>query len=81
MAALMADTGVEAVASGSRVVAYRKPSGRTVCVKRRYQDEQQATDALAQIAATPDQRKKPIRAYACAACRGWHITSKTYDTK
>ncbi len=78
-AQLLRDTGVEAIGTPGRVMAYRKPNGRTVCVKKRYQDEQRAMEALEHIAAVDDPRKKPIRAYACASCRGWHLTSKSYD--
>lgn len=49
------------------------------CVKRRFRDEIAALHALGRIAAAvPDERrpKRPIRAYHCQHCRGWHLTSQ-----
>jgi hypothetical protein len=64
---------------GQRVISWRMRNGQHVCVKHRYRDEQQATTALAQMQREPDGRRKPIRAYPCYHCGGWHITSQARD--
>lgn len=76
LAKLAADTGVEQIATGKRIIAYRLPDGRVICVKHRYQNEAAAIDAIQQIARTTGSNKKPIRAYPCYQCMGWHITSE-----
>jgi hypothetical protein len=73
---LIRQAGAEPISTGKRVVAYRLPDGKMVCKKRRFQNEQQALDTLRMIAAEHEPRtKQPVRAYACYACMGWHITS------
>ncbi|WOH61937.1 hypothetical protein [Bradyrhizobium sp. BWC-3-1] len=62
--------------AGGRVLSWRLRNGQHVCVKHRYPDEQFATTAIDQIQREPDGRRKPIRAYACSFCFGWHITSQ-----
>jgi hypothetical protein len=75
---LLKEAGAELVSAGSRVLAYRMPNGTTVCHKRRFVTFEAATSVLRQIAAEPAPRMKPVRAYPCAVCRGWHLTSKAY---
>lgn len=76
---LIADAGVVELKTGKRVTAYRLPCQTVICVKRRYPNEQSAIDALAQIGNEHDGRIKPIRAYPCYRCFGWHLTSAKHD--
>jgi hypothetical protein len=77
MKRLAADAGaVPQHAGGGRVIAWRMSNGQLVCVKHRYASEQQANNAMTQMQREPDGRRKPIRAYPCYACFGWHITSQ-----
>lgn len=62
--------------SGHRVLSWRLNNGKHVCVKHRYASDTQATEAIEQMQREPDGRRKPIRAYACYYCFGWHITSQ-----
>jgi hypothetical protein len=73
---LVADAGAHVIASGSRIIAYKLPDGTTACFKRRFPTEDAANRTLRQIACEPEPRKKPIRAYPCFECSGWHVTSK-----
>ena len=78
MARLIAYTHTEPMTTGKRVIAYKLANGKVVCVKHRYQTEQIAIDHIdhiGQIARETDGRTKPIRAYPCYWCMGWHITS------
>jgi hypothetical protein len=77
MKQLAAEAGAAVMTNGSRVFSYSLPNGKRVCVKHRYSTHDQATDAMGQMQREPDTRVKPIRAYACHDCRGWHITSKS----
>ncbi len=72
---LVEDAHAEPIKSGNRVVAYQLEDG-AACTKRRFQTEEIANDTIRQIADEPEPRKKPIRAYFCWACSGWHLTSK-----
>lgn len=47
------------------------PSG-----KRRYRDRIGAQLALAVIRHRRTSRRRETRAYRCATCHGWHLTSK-----
>lgn len=58
-----------------KIVAYRLPNGESVCVKRRYSVEAKALADLARMENIGDQRV-PKRAYACAYCLGFHLTSQ-----
>ncbi len=44
-----------------------------ICEKRTYPTKKAAMDSIAQP--TKQQKKKPIRAYECEKCSGWHLTS------
>jgi hypothetical protein len=44
--------------------------------KRRYRDHQEATRALHHFAVNGTRDVKPVRAYQCPTCNGWHITSR-----
>lgn len=49
------------------------------CKKRRYRDNIAALFALERIQNGHDRADhKPIRAYQCSKCKGWHLTSMPY---
>ena len=73
---LLEDCGATPIKSGNRVIAHRMEEGHAVCVKRRFKTEAQADHVLMQISLEPEPRKKPIRAYYCYCCCGWHLTSE-----
>ncbi len=73
---LMAEAGATTQLTAGRVLSYRLPSGKFVCVKHRYRNETRANEAVQQINLETDGRRKPIRAYPCYFCNGWHITSE-----
>ena len=78
IAHLAREAGAEPVIIARKTVGYQMRSGVTVCDKRRYATEGEAVlelynvQAFAHLSAT----KKPVRAYACPHCRGWHMTSQ-----
>lgn len=76
LAHLVAEAGAEPQTSGRRVLSWRMPTGQHVCVKHRYTTETRATDAILEMHRETDGRRKPIRAYPCYFCAGWHITSQ-----
>lgn len=56
---------------------YLRPRPRRYCTsKRRFPSEQAARARLAAITDDPHTSVIPHRAYACAWCAGWHLTSK-----
>lgn len=73
---LVAEAGAVAQLTQGRVLSYRLPSGKYVCVKHRYATEEQAADAVRQIGMEQDGRIKPRRSYPCYFCSGWHLTSE-----
>lgn len=55
----------------------RVASRRNDCGKTRYRDREEAKDAIRTIKLSGEVRdKRPVRAYECPDCRGWHLTSK-----
>lgn len=77
MRQLVNDAHAILVVAGGKIVGWHLPSGETVCMKQRFRDEGAATFQLGQIARTDGARlKRPVRAYACQFCGGWHLTSK-----
>ena len=76
MKQLNKEAGAVALIAGRKVVGHQLPSGRVVCIKRRFHTEELALAKLAQIAKEPADRHKPIRAFACYSCLGWHLTSQ-----
>lgn len=52
--------------------------GRKTCKKVRFPTKGKAWEALDQIALkkVAPGTKRPVRAYKCTRCGGWHITSK-----
>ena len=73
---LVEESGAEVIAIGKRVYAYKMEDGSTACHKRRFKTQDAANETLRQIAVEPEPRKKPIRAYFCKYCEGWHVTSE-----
>lgn len=52
------------------------------CRKKRFRDRIAALMALEKIQAWgSDRGTKPIRAYHCPHCGGWHLTSQEFKTK
>lgn len=50
--------------------------------KTRFRDQDEATQAMHRIQGKGDQRQKtPQRVYECPDCRGWHLTSRLWDSK
>lgn len=47
-----------------------------ICSKKTFPTKKMALDAILK---RPTKKKKPIRAYECKRCSGWHLTSKTYE--
>lgn len=69
---------VEVIVQG-KLVGYQLPDGFMVCVKRRYHSEVEAMMELSNVQLFQrinSNRHIPIRAYFCAYCRGWHLTSR-----
>ncbi len=73
---LLEDAGAREVKRGSHTVGFRLADGVTVCVKQRYRDSVAANDALFQIQQLPGENVRPVRAYPCQMCRGWHLTKR-----
>lgn len=77
LARLAAEARAEPQTSGKRVLSWRMPTGQHVCVKHRYTSEIRAVSAMDEMHRETDGRRKPIRAYPCYFCSGWHITSQS----
>lgn len=73
---LVREAGAVPVVGKRRVVAYHLAAGEVVCVKQRFKDEPAAAMSLQMIHEERQPREHiPVRAYHCAHCKGWHITS------
>jgi hypothetical protein len=48
-----------------------------ICDKFVYASEKIAKQSLRDINQVQQKHKKPVRAYECDKCGGWHLTSKT----
>lgn len=59
-----------------KVRGWRLPTGEVICIKRRYQTEGHASLVLDNIGMTSGTHRKPVRAYPCPYCTGWHLTSR-----
>lgn len=51
------------------------------CQKVRYRDKQLALLVVRHFAKNGTRAVKPIRAYQCILCNGWHITSQENITR
>jgi hypothetical protein len=45
------------------------------CTKRRFKDHDAADRRIAEIMQQDGENHKPVRAYLCNKCDGWHLTS------
>ena len=46
------------------------------CMKVRYKDKHLALQVIRHFAKVGTREVKPVRAYPCNLCNGWHITSQ-----
>lgn len=53
----------------------RRTRVKTCGGKRRFRDQQEALRAMRTIQKNP-RLVRPVRAYECHACNGWHLTSQ-----
>lgn len=74
--------GAQPVRINGKLIAHVFPDGFVVCEKRRFRDEAAALDELAGVRAFEHlhAHKLPGRAYQCANCGGWHMTSQPRRT-
>lgn len=75
MDALVRDAGAAVVIVDRKAVAWRMPSGESVCVKRRYPNDDSARMDLERIRDV-GAGHLPTRVYDCARCAGVHLTSQ-----
>ena len=75
---LAREAGARQVWAGGKLVGHVMPDGFTICELRRYASERAALEELANIAAFAHLQPKriPVRAFHCAHCRGWHVSSR-----
>lgn len=76
MAALLRESGASQVVVRGKLVAWKLPSGQTVCRKERYKTELDASIVLNICTTHPKNWKSPTRMYLCPWCDGWHLTSQ-----
>lgn len=77
LAALNKRADIDPIIRGHKIVGHQFSRG-AVCLKQRFITEQLALQTLARIAREPDARRKPIRAFYCTTCGGWHVTSQQH---
>lgn len=74
---LVNEAGAVLATVDGKVMGWLLPNGETVCIKQRYRDQATADRQLGMIERTDGTRdKRPVRAYPCRYCRGWHLTSQ-----
>lgn len=73
---LVQRVGAATVVEGNRIVGYRMRDGSMACSKVRYVTAADAATDLKRIALLPTGGHKPVRAYSCPWCRGFHLTSR-----
>lgn len=76
LAQLVKEARGEVLLSNHKAIGHRLGGGHIVCVKQRYTTEAGAVNAINEIAREPDGRQKPIRAFSCHRCGGWHLTKQ-----
>lgn len=54
----------------------QRHTSKTCQGKVRYRDKREATSALQRIGNHSGRGTVPRRAYYCAGCKGWHLTSR-----
>lgn len=62
------------VIRNDRVIGYRLPDGKVVCLKHRYRDDEAARAALVGIWSRATHDHVPVRSYVCEFCAGVHLT-------
>ena len=55
------------------------PKPIKVCKKITYASEKNAKADIKKIQKIEQENKKPVRAYECEKCGGWHLTSISYE--
>lgn len=73
---LLAEAGAVPVERDGRLLGYRLPRSNFVCVWARYKHRDAANDALWEIERMPGSLVKPVRAFQCDFCFGFHLTAK-----
>jgi hypothetical protein len=63
------------LSQGDRFGAYIGTRARCESGKLRYRTRVSAFDALAEAQASGSPKREEARAYECADCGGWHLTS------
>lgn len=81
MRQLVNEAQATTVTVGGKQTGWLLPNGETVCIKTRFRTEPAATAQLTMIEHTDGIRaKRPVRAYPCRYCGGWHVTSQAQAT-
>jgi hypothetical protein len=75
---LVRRSGATTIIINHRIIGWRMKTGEIVCAKKRFANEEQAVGKIEIIADNDPAGHVPIRAYACAECRGWHLTSQMH---
>ena len=73
---LVQRAGAATIIEGNRIVGYRMRDGSVACLKIRYRTDVDAQLDMLRIQALPTVGHKPIRAYRCPWCHGYHLTSR-----
>jgi uncharacterized protein (DUF3820 family) len=55
------------------------PELKRICEKITYLSEKDAKFVIAKARDNVQENKKPVRAYECEKCSGWHLTSIPYE--
>ena len=80
IAHVVAEAGATQVIVNGELVGWTLPAGGQVCIKRRYRDAHAANDDLVEFGRRPGTHAKPVRAYYCPHCSGYHLTSEARRT-
>jgi hypothetical protein len=51
-----------------------------ICEKKTFPTKKDAQQSLKKIRSAGGNHEKPMRAYECPKCSGWHLTSMPYET-
>lgn len=73
---LIREASAACVIVDRHLVGWKLPNGQTACLKRRYICEATALFGLVMIRRAEGCHTKPVRAYPCPHCSGWHLTSQ-----
>ena len=73
---LLEDLEAQASYRSSKLVGLKLGSGRVICTKAKFPNQEAAQRRLAEILAEAyGENRKPVRAYECTHCGNWHLTS------